>query len=87
MLIGDFFEELDGLWTAGGTGASAKVRLRLIGSTALMLQTSYARGTKDSDVLETSDLTDDVRRRLRERAGKTRWRRLSQKGSAPTGLV
>ena len=41
-----------------GTASSAKVRLRVIGSSALMLQTDYARGTKDSDVLETADLTE-----------------------------
>lgn len=60
-----FLLELDEAWpeTAG------KLRLRIIGSTALMLQTSYVRGTKDSDVLETDELTDDIRERLLRLAG------------------
>ncbi len=67
-LIGDFFEELDAVWTSAAS-STEKIQLRLIGSTALMLQTSYARGTKDSDILETSNLTGDVKRRLLEYAG------------------
>jgi uncharacterized nucleotidyltransferase DUF6036 len=39
------------------------------GSSALMLQTGYERGTKDNDVLETQDLTADVKQRLLELAG------------------
>jgi hypothetical protein len=34
-----------------------------------MLQTDYERGTKDSDVLETNDLTASVRKRLLDLAG------------------
>jgi hypothetical protein len=34
--------------------------LRVLGSTALLLQTDYLRGTKDSDVLETPELTPEV---------------------------
>ncbi len=34
-----------------------------------MLQTSYQRGTKDSDVLETVELTPDVQKRLVKLAG------------------
>jgi hypothetical protein len=49
-LIHDFFREPDAAW---GIPAPAKIRLRIIGSSALMLQTDYARGTKDTDVLET----------------------------------
>lgn len=60
-LIHEFFRELDAGW---GTPPPAKVCLRVIGSSALMLQTDYARGTKDSDVLETNDLTDNVKSRL-----------------------
>ena len=44
-----FLKDIDAAWPS----AHAKIRLRIIGSTALMLQTSYERGTKDSDVLET----------------------------------
>jgi hypothetical protein len=66
-LIRDFLRDLDRAWTPTG---SSKVPLRIIGSTALMLQASYARGTKDSDVLETVDLNADIRTRLEAIAGK-----------------
>ena len=48
-----FFLELDDKWPTKGGG---RIRLSLIGSSALFLQTDYDRGTKDSDVLETEQL-------------------------------
>jgi hypothetical protein len=60
-LVDDFFRDLDGRW---GAPPPARIRLRIIGSSALMLQTDYERGTKDSDVLETGELTPDVKARL-----------------------
>lgn len=66
QLIERFFRELDSAWR---WPANEKVRLRIIGSTALMLQTSYERGTKDSDVLETLELTTDTKARLLEVGG------------------
>jgi hypothetical protein len=60
-LIRDFFEDLDGRW---GPPTGAKIPLRIIGSSALMLQTGYERGTKDSDVLETAAITVAVKARL-----------------------
>jgi hypothetical protein len=66
-LIRDFLRDLDRAWTPT---ASPKVPLRIIGSTALMLQASYERGTKDSDVLETVDLGADIRARLEAIAGR-----------------
>lgn len=45
------------------------VTLRIIGSTALFLQTDYRRGTKDSDVLETADLDPETSAALLEVAG------------------
>ncbi len=65
-LVDDFFRDIDGRW---GTPAAAKIRLRIIGSSALMLQTDYERGTKDSDVLETNDLTAGIKKRLLDLAG------------------
>lgn len=59
--ICDFFEDLDGRW---GPATGAKIPLRIIGSSALMLQTGYERGTKDSDVLETAAITVAVKARL-----------------------
>lgn len=65
-LVDDFFEELDSRW---GEQPEARIRLRTIGSSALMLRTNYERGTKDSDVLETNDLTHDVKKRMLDLAG------------------
>lgn len=52
--IHDFFADLDRSWPP----PTPRLTLHLLGSTALMLQTDYARSTKDSDVLETSELPD-----------------------------
>lgn len=61
-----FLRELDAAWAREG---AAPVRLRLIGSAALLLRTDYARGTKDSDVLETAEVDPAVRERLVGLAG------------------
>jgi hypothetical protein len=66
-LVRDFFEDLDGRW---GPPTGAKIPLRIIGSSALMLQTGYERGTKDSDVLETDAITTAVKARLFHLGGK-----------------
>ena len=47
-----------------------RIRLRIIGSAALLLQTDYQRGTKDSDVLATAELKSGAAARLTELAGK-----------------
>ena len=60
--------DLDSAWSAAAMGH--KVRLTIIGSAALMLQAPYERGTKDSDVLETSAITPEVSEQLRQLAGK-----------------
>lgn len=65
--IHDFIRELDRAWDRP-TGE--KTVLRIIGSTALMLQADYERGTKDSDILETDDLGRGTRARLLALAGK-----------------
>jgi len=64
-MIEAFLKEVDDAWP---DEAPASVTLRIIGSTALMLQTSYRRGTKDSDVLEV-ELEVGVREILLELAG------------------
>jgi hypothetical protein len=65
-MIEPLFRDIDDRWKAS---SSTKVRLRIIGSTALMLQSDYARGTKDSDVLETTHVNAEVRNQLRALAG------------------
>jgi hypothetical protein len=63
-----FFADIDGRW---GESTTRAIPLRLIGSSALMLQEPrYQRGTKDSDVWETESLTPIIREKLIELAGR-----------------
>jgi hypothetical protein len=62
-----FLRDLDAAWPSV---EKRKVRLTMIGSAALMLQAPYERGTKDSDVLRTSEITPEVDQRLIRIAGK-----------------
>lgn len=64
--VKDFFGDIDEKWS---TDSSEKVRLRIIGCGALMLQTNYERGTKDSDVFDTIDLAAEAKRQLLRLAG------------------
>lgn len=64
----DFFRDLDARWAS--PGEEKKTSLRIIGSAALMLQANYERGTKDSDVLDTRDLSQETKRRLLDLAGR-----------------
>jgi len=48
-MIEQFLRDVDAVWPSE---APSPTTLRIIGSAALMLQTTYRRGTKDSDVLE-----------------------------------
>jgi hypothetical protein len=61
-----FFEDVDKAWVRAGHRA---LTLSVIGSTALMLQTDYKRITKDSDVIETTDLTPELQKALLSIAG------------------
>ena len=65
--IHDFFRDLDRAWRPAGRG---RIRLPIIGAGALLLQTNYERLTKDSDVLETTEIDDGVRRQFEALAGK-----------------
>jgi len=67
-LIEEFLSEIDRRWKPAGP---TKIKLDVIGSGALMLQTNYARRTKDSDVLETRILEEkNIRDALMALAGK-----------------
>ncbi|GDX79295.1 hypothetical protein LBMAG42_11060 [Deltaproteobacteria bacterium] len=65
--VEEFFRDLDRSWPLA---AGTPVTLRLLGSTALILQTSFQRGTKDSDILETDQITADIESALLALAGK-----------------
>jgi len=62
-----FFNDIDSTWTPSG---DEPITLSIIGSTALMLQTDYRRGTKDSDVIRTAALPPAVETALLGIAGK-----------------
>jgi hypothetical protein len=65
-LIDDFFQDLDRGWTPIG---SERIRLPVIGATALLLETDYERRTKDSDILETAEIDQGIRSQLLSLAG------------------
>lgn len=64
--IRNLIKDVDRLWDRAGQG---KICLSIIGSAALMLQTSYERGTKDSDILEAASLKAETKDRLLQLAG------------------
>lgn len=66
-LVEAFLTDLDAQWSGP---EERKIPLRVIGSAALMIQHDYERGTKDSDVLETLEMTPEIKGRLQELAGK-----------------
>lgn len=61
-----FLHAIDASWTLT---TPEPVVLRVLGSAALFLQTQYSRGTKDTDVIEASDLSNEVKEHLRAIAG------------------
>src|SRR3989344_4550816 len=67
-IIEQFFHELDRKWKHSTGG---KIELCIIGSSAIFLQTDYNRGTKDSDILETRNITPEIEAQLNEIGGKT----------------
>ena len=52
---------LDRLWHREET---PRLRIRILGSMALMLQTDYERGTKDGDILYPPPIDEEVRKRM-----------------------
>jgi hypothetical protein len=65
--VEDFLRDLDRRWAPP---LPAPLTLRVLGSTALLLQTDYVRGTKDGDVLETPEITPVVSAALLRLGGK-----------------
>jgi hypothetical protein len=66
-LIKEFLKAVDARWTPIG---NEPIILQIIGSTALMLQCDYDRGTKDSDILESKELPPAAKAQLLEFADK-----------------
>jgi hypothetical protein len=61
-----FLLDIDANWPV----SDPKITFKVIGSTALMLQTAYLRGTKDSDVLGVDPVIGQVAEALLALAGK-----------------
>ena len=66
-LIERYFRDLDKEWKPAQPG---KINLHVIGSGALFLKTDYDRGTKDSDVLETTEISPEISKQLKALAGR-----------------
>ena len=66
-LIRNFLTEIDARWKPIG---EEPITLQIIGSAALMLQTTYERGTKDGDVLESRHGSPKIKEQLLALAGK-----------------
>jgi hypothetical protein len=62
----DFFVEIDKLWTPS---SASKLQLSLIGCGALIVQANYQRGTKDSDLFETTEMSAPIQKQLLQIAG------------------
>jgi len=58
------------LYATRRPAGAAKVRLRVLGSVALMLQADYNRGTKDGDVLESAPINQAIKTELLGLGGK-----------------
>lgn len=65
--IKEFLVEIDAKWKPLG---GEPFPLQVIGSAALMLQTDFVRGTKDGDVLESSDGNPGIKEQLEALAGR-----------------
>ncbi|MBI1751258.1 MAG: hypothetical protein HY014_08210 [Acidobacteria bacterium] len=63
--IESFLIAIDEQWPTG----EEKITFRVLGSTALMLQTDYLRGTKDGDVLGVDPVSGDIAKALHGLAG------------------
>jgi len=73
-MIKNFIEDIDLNWKKTG---DEPIRLNVIGSTALFIQTNYVRSTKDTDILEIGKVKGDIKNSLETLAGKKS--RLSKK--------
>lgn len=64
--VEELLRDVDRSW---GLAASGKVSLKIIGAGALLLRHGYGGGTRDSDIFETMDLTQQIQDHLLELAG------------------
>lgn len=65
-VFNDFLIDIDSEWNVS---EKPKIKLHILGSAALFMQTDYERGTKDGDVFRTKEIDGDVGTRLLQIAG------------------
>lgn len=65
--INQLFTAIDNGWKPIG---KEPITLQIVGSTALMVQCSYARGTKDADIIDLSTSVPEATKQLELLAGK-----------------
>lgn len=65
--IEELLQAVDARWVP--PAGSARIVLRVLGQSALFLQTGYERGTRDGDILETQEVCGAVGRQLEALAG------------------
>ena len=65
-MIREFIKQVDALWE---TTQATPLPLKVIGGAALVLNFNYSRVTKDTDIIEVSELTNDIQASLAKIAG------------------
>jgi hypothetical protein len=63
----EFFRDIDARWSR--SQSNPLITLHVIGSTALMMLAGMRAGTTDSDIIETAELDEDIKRKLLDIAG------------------
>lgn len=66
-MIDKFLKDIDKRWKRK---ENAIIPLKIIGGASLILQYNYNRVTKDADIIEVNEITEDIKKRLLKRAGK-----------------
>lgn len=66
-MIKEYFVELDNVWKSP-TGKP--IPFKIIGGMALILQYDYKRTTKDADIIEVAEITEQIKKDILDVAGK-----------------
>lgn len=66
-MIEDFLKDIDSKWKRK---ERPPLPFKVIGGASLVLQYDYSRPTKDTDLIEVKELTEDIKKRLKRIAGK-----------------
>lgn len=66
-MIESFLKDMDRVWKKK---EEPPLPLKVIGGSSLILQYNYGRPTKDTDIIEVKELTDEIKKKLKRLAGK-----------------